>query len=103
MLSGYATGGQLGLPWQPPWSELPALLWSCQADRRLQGALGLASSGCLLCSSSAALRPTHHLHAIFCSGAAAWLAPELPYVHRTGPRLRGLAQLILVAVPVASR
>jgi hypothetical protein len=29
-----------------------------------------------------------------------WL-PELPYVRRLGPRLRGLLRIVLVAVPVA--
>jgi hypothetical protein len=102
MLSGYASGGQLGLPLAGALAGAAVAALALGGPPELDGLLGLGVVGLYgllvighffgqLATSSAAL--------LFAAPLLCWI-PELPYVRRLGPRLRGLAGVVLAAVPV---
>jgi hypothetical protein len=103
MLSGYASGGQLGFPLAAALAGavLTSLLLGKSPD--LNGVLGLGVVGLF------ALLVIGHFFGKLTLGNAAllffapllgWL-PELPYARRMRPLLRGTARVALTAVPVA--
>jgi hypothetical protein len=103
MLSGYATGGQLGLP------LAAALAGAAVASLALSGRPGVtAALGPGVVGLFAVVVIGHffgeltwpHAALLFFAPLLCWLT-ELPYLRRLGPRLRGLLQVVMVAVPVA--
>jgi hypothetical protein len=102
MLSGYSTGGQVGLALAGALAGAVIASLALGARPDLSGVLGLGVVGLFallvlgrffgeLASSNAAL--------LFFAPLLGWL-PELPYIRRLGPRLRGLARVVLAAAPV---
>jgi hypothetical protein len=103
MLSGYATGGILGLPLAAALVGLAVASFVVRTDINWQGALGAGVVGlfALLVMGNFFGRLTT-LHAVLLMAAplVCWL-PALPVVRRTRPWLRAVACLILVALPVS--
>jgi hypothetical protein len=103
MLSGYATGGQLGVPLAAALGGSAAAALVLRGPSRVAGALGVGVVGlfCLLLIGRffGQLR-TAEAVLLFAAPLLSWL-PELPYPRRPRPWLRGLLAVALVAVPVA--
>jgi hypothetical protein len=103
MLSGYASGGEMGLPLA---AALAGVVGASLALRRPfygEGALSVAVVGLfalLVMGRFFGQLATGYAALLFFGLLLCWL-PELPYVRRLGPRLRGLARVALMAVPVA--
>jgi hypothetical protein len=103
MLSGYATGGQIGLP------LAAALLGATVASLVLRGSPGATAPPgvailllfCLLMIGRffGELTSTHAI-LLFCSPLLGWL-PELPWMTRLPRWARGLARVILISSIVA--
>jgi hypothetical protein len=102
MLSGYASGGQLGLP------LAAALVGTLAASPVLakapdvRGITGLAVVGLfalVVIGRFFGELATGGAVVLFLGPLLCWL-PELPLLRRLGPRLRGSARVALVAVPV---
>jgi hypothetical protein len=102
MLSGYASGGMLGLPLAAAvgGAALASLVLAGAAG--VEGVLGVAVVGLF-----ALLVSGRFFGELFTSHAALlFFAPllcllfELPYLRRLGPRLRGIGAVLLAAVPV---
>ncbi len=98
MLSGYATGGQLGLP-------LAAALAGAALARRqaAPGLLGFGTVGLfavLLIGRFFGQLTTAHAALLGLAPLLAWL-PELPYARALPSRLRGLARVAVVLLPLA--
>jgi hypothetical protein len=101
MLSGYLTGGQLALP-------LAASLAGCTVASFLyhpphsDGWLGLGIIGLfgvLVVGRFFSNLGTAHALVIFFAPLLGWL-PELPYLCRMKPAVRGLGRVTLIAFPV---
>jgi len=108
MMSGYATGGPLGLPLAGALAGI--LLTSLVLPRRLNvtGAIGVGIVGLfgliVIGYYFNELTAAHSL-ALFFAPLLGWL-PELPGVRRINPRIRAVASVLLVTLPlmfVASR
>jgi hypothetical protein len=102
LLSGYAGGGQLGLV------LAAALLGAVAASLALgdvsavRGVVGLGVVGLfalLVLGRFFGQLATGHAVLLFGAPLLCWL-PELPHLRRVGPRLRALARVALVLVPV---
>jgi hypothetical protein len=102
MLSGYATGGQLGLPLACALAGAAAVLF-LRGNLDLRGAVGMGVVGLFallvigrffgnLITANAAL--------LFAAPLLCWLT-ELPALGRIGPRRRAFAGLSLAGLPVA--
>jgi hypothetical protein len=103
MLSGYASGGLIGLPLAGALGGAFLASFALAGRPQLDGVLGLGVVGLFallvighffgkLTPLNAAL--------LFFAPLACWL-PELPYVRTLGPRVRGVASVLLTVVPVA--
>jgi hypothetical protein len=103
MLSGYATGGQLGLPLAAALGGVAVASFVLRGPPALSGALGVGVVGLfsllVIGRFFGALR-TEHAVLLGLAPLLCWL-PELPYVRRVPPWARGLARLALVAAPLA--
>jgi hypothetical protein len=102
MLSGYASGGQLGLPLAAALAG--ALLASLVVAGRpdVQGVLGLGVVGLfalLVIGRYFGGLATGHAALLFCAPLLVWLV-ELPLIRRAGPGWCGLAGVLLALVPV---
>ncbi len=104
MLSGYATGGQVGLP------LAAALMGAISAGFVLTrgsprtGPLGMAIVALfslLVIGRFFGELTSVHAVLLFCAPLLGWL-PELPYVRRLPPWARGLARVILVGIVVSA-
>jgi hypothetical protein len=102
MLSGYASGGQLGLPLGAALmgSVLASLLLRASVD-----ATGIVGVGVVGLFTLAVIGrffgelTTLNAALLFLAPLLGWLS-ELPYVCRVGPRLRSVCGLVLAALPV---
>jgi hypothetical protein len=103
MLSGYASGGQLGLP------LAAAVVGALLASLLLPGSIdAAAATGLALVGLFALLvigrffgeLTTNHAIALFLAPLLCWL-PELPPVRRLDLRWRGVVRVLLAAVPLA--
>jgi hypothetical protein len=102
MLSGYASGGQLGLPLAT--SVAGVMLASLVLYRPLDttGVTGAATVGLfsvLIIGRFFGELTTNHAIIFFLAPLACWLT-ELPLIRRLSPRLRGLVRVELVMIPV---
>jgi hypothetical protein len=102
MLSGYASGGQLGLPLAAAVAGvvIASLVLSKPLDAT--GATGVAVVGLfalLVMGRFFGMLTTMHAILLFIAPLACWLG-ELPLIRGLGPRLRGLGRVVLVAAPV---
>jgi len=104
MLSGYASGGQLGLVLSA------ALVGATLASFILHGSADVTSSigvavmtlfALLLVGRFFGELTTTNALLLFFAVLLCWLPVVLPYIRRMGPILRGTLQVLLVAVPVA--
>jgi hypothetical protein len=102
MLSGYLTGGQLGLPLGA------ALLGTVAASLLVPipvsgfGSLGVALVGLfsvLVIGRFFGSLTTTHALVLFMALLLCWV-PEAPYLNRLRPWIRGVIRVVLVAVPV---
>src|SRR5262249_10274173 len=103
MLSGYATGGQLALPLAAALVGATVASWALSGPTDVTGPLGLGVVGLfalLVIGRFFGQLTTGHAALLFAAPLLCWL-PELPSIRRLRPWLRGLAQVVLVAVPVA--
>ena len=102
MLTGYATGGELGLPLAAALAGGTAALFVVKQSLRAEGAVGLGIVGLfalLVMGRFFGELPAAYAILLFFSTLLCWL-PELPYIRRLGPRLRGVVRVALVTVPV---
>jgi hypothetical protein len=103
MLSGYASGGMLGLPLAATLTGVVAgsLLLGRGADLRAALGPGIVGLFALLLSGHFfGELSVRHAVLLFLAPLLCWL-PELPLVRRTWPMLRAVARVAVVAVPVA--
>jgi hypothetical protein len=103
MLSGYATGGQLGLPLAGALAGAVAASLLTPKSPNLEGVVGLGVVGLFAllvigCFFGGLTRANAAL--LFFAPLLGWL-PELPYARRMGPLLRGGVRVALTVVPVA--
>jgi hypothetical protein len=104
MLSGYATGGQVGLPLAAALVGGTAAVLVLRRSPRQTGPLGMAIVGlfCLLVIGRFFGELTSaHAILLFCAPLLGWL-PELPVLRRLPPWARGLARVILVGALVSA-
>jgi hypothetical protein len=103
MLSGYASGGLLGLPLAAALiGALLASRWRSDAAD-LEGLLGLGVVGLfalLVAGRFFGALSSANAIVLFLAPLLCWL-PELPPLRWLGLRLRGCARVVLTAVPVA--
>jgi hypothetical protein len=102
MLSGYASGGQLGLPVAAALVGVLAASLVLAEPLDVRGITGLAVVGLfglLIIGRFFGYLTTAHAVLLFLAPLLCWL-PELPYVRRAGLRVRGFARVALVVVPV---
>jgi len=102
MLSAYASGGQLGLPLAGALAgaTLASLVLSGRPD--VNGVLGLGVVGLfavLVIGRFFGQLTTVNAALLFFGLLLCWL-PEAPYIRRAGPQLRGIARVVLTAVPL---
>lgn len=102
MLSGYASGGQLGLPLAAALvgAVLASLILAESPDRK--GVVGLGIVGLfalLVIGRFFGQLAWSHAALLFSAPLLGWL-PELPYVRRMGPLFRGFGRVALTTVPV---
>jgi hypothetical protein len=103
MLSGYATGGQLGLPLAAALGGVVATSMVVRVTAGREGALGLGIVGLfalLIMGRFFGELTTVNAALLFFGPLLCWLA-ELPYIRRIGPWLRALLRLTSTTVPVA--
>ena len=103
MLSGYATGGQAGLPLAAALMGGSAVALVLPGPSRQTAPIGVAIVGLFsLLVIGRFFGELRSAHAILLFGAPllAWL-PELPRLRRLPPWARGLARVLLVAIVVA--
>jgi hypothetical protein len=103
MLSGYATGGQLGFPLAAGLAAGAVASLALAGAADLRGAIGVGVVGLFALLVVGRLfgdLPTANAVLLFAAPLAGWL-PELLPARRVGPRLRGAARVALAAVPVA--
>jgi hypothetical protein len=104
MLSGYATGGQLALPLAAGLAGGTAASLLLPEPPRADGWLGPAIVmlfGLLVVGRFFANLGTPHAILLFLAPLLGWL-PELPYLCRMRPSVRGFARVALVAVLAAA-
>ena len=97
MLSGYATGGQLGLP-----LAAAVGVFVFVGGRPRSGAVGVAVVGLfslLVIGRLFAGLTTLNALVLFTAPLLAW-APEVPRIRLSGPRTRGGLRIALTAIPV---
>ncbi len=102
MLSGYATGGDLGLPLAAGLAGVAAGSFALARGTDLRAVLGPGLVGLfslLVLGHFFARLTAGHAALLFAAPLLCWL-PELPVLRRAGPWLRGLARVALVALPV---
>jgi hypothetical protein len=100
MLSGYATGGQVGLPLAAAFLGAAAAALLLPRTAWGTGPLGVAIIGLfslLLIGRFFGELTTIHAILLFCAPVLGWLS-ELPYLRRLPPWVRGLARVLLVVV-----
>ncbi len=103
MLSGYSTGGQMGLPLAAALVGTTIASWKLSGSPDMTGTLGVGVVGLfalLVIGRFFGQLTTSHAVLLFGAPLLCWFS-ELPYVRRLRPGLRGLIQVVLVAVPVA--
>jgi hypothetical protein len=103
MLSGYASGGQLGFPSAA--ALFGVVLASCvlKGDLDLRGALGVAVVNLfalLLVGRFFGSLTTVNAGLLFAAPLLGWL-PELLPANRAGPRVWGAARVVLATIPIA--
>jgi hypothetical protein len=101
MLSGDSSGGQLGLVLGAALFGTAAATLAMKGPGPVLGAVGLGVVGlfALLVTGYFSDLETSHAVVLFCAPLLAFL-PELPWVRRMGPLLRGMARVGFVATPV---
>jgi hypothetical protein len=102
MLSGYATGGEIGLPLAAALAGVTAASLGLRGGANASAALSLGIVG--LFGLVVMGRFFGELHAnlaclVFFAPLLAWL-PELPYVGRLNGTIRAFSRVVLTAVPV---
>src|SRR5262249_26816730 len=103
MLSGYASGGQIGLPLAAALAGAAAATWAVRGPANLAGISGLAVVGVFslaLIGRCFGQLPTSQALILLFAPLLAWL-PELPRVNRLKSWLRGSMRVALTAIPVA--
>jgi hypothetical protein len=103
MLSGYATGGQLGLPLAFALTGAAAASWLLRGPQDLRSAVGIGIVGLfalLVVGRFFGELTTANAVLLFGAPLLGWLA-ELPSLGRIGPRRRAFAGLSLAGLPVA--
>jgi hypothetical protein len=103
MLSGYASGGQLGLPLAAALVGVLSASLVLAEPLDVRGITGLGVVGLfglLVIGRFFGFLTTAHAVLLFLAPLLC-LLPELPYVRRAGLRVRGFARVALVVVPVA--
>jgi len=102
MLSGYASGGQLGLPLAAALTGAVLASLALSGTPDMEGALGIGVVGlfALLVLGCFFGQLTTINAALLFFAPLLGFFPELPYVCRLGPRLRGFLRLVLVLAPV---
>jgi len=104
MLSGYATGGQVGLPLAAALLGAAAAALVLPRATRATGPIGVAVVGLfslLVIGRFFGQLTSAHAVLLCCAPLLGWL-PELPYLRRLPPWARGLARVILVGLVVAA-
>jgi hypothetical protein len=104
MLSGYATGGQVGLPLAAALLGATATALVLPRAPRATGPIGVAVVGLfslLVIGRFFGELTSAHAILLFCAPLLGWL-PELPYLRRLPPWARGLGRVILVGVMVSA-
>ena len=102
MLSGYASGGQLGLPLAAGLAAVVIASLALAGPAEMRGVLGLGVVGLfalLIIGRFFGQVSTLNAALLFFAPLLGWL-PELPFVRRMRPVLRGLARVGLTAAPV---
>jgi hypothetical protein len=103
MLSGYASGGEMGLPLAGALAGTVLASLALMTPPDGEGMLGLGIVGLyalLIMGHFFGQLAVAHAALLFVGTLLCWI-PELPYLRRLGPRLRGLIRVLFVAVPVA--
>jgi len=103
MLSGYATGGQAGLPLAAALLGASVAVLVLPRSSRVTGPIGVAIVGLfslLVIGRFFGQLTSVHAILLFCAPLLGWL-PELPYLRQLPPWARGLARVILVGVLAA--
>jgi hypothetical protein len=103
MLCGYATGGQLGVPLAGALAGTAFASIAVPGSAPATSSLGLGLVGLfslLILGRFFGELPTPWAAVLFASVLLPWL-PEVPRLRALGPRLRGLAAVLVVAIPVA--
>ena len=104
MLSGYASGGQVGLPLAAAIVGAMAAILVVTRSSRGTGPLGIPIIGLfslLVIGRFFGELTSAHAILLFCAPLLGWL-PELPYVRRLPSWARGLARVILVGALVSA-
>ena len=104
MLSGYASGGQVGLPLAAALIGATAALLVLTRSARGTGPLGVPIIGLfslLVIGRFFGELTSAHAVLLFCAPLLGWL-PELPYVRRLPSWTRGVARVILVGAVVSA-
>ncbi|HMC88041.1 MAG TPA: hypothetical protein VKI17_00770 [Gemmataceae bacterium] len=102
MLSGYASGGQLGFPLAAALGGAAVASLVLGRNPDLRGVLGVGMVtlfALLLAGRFFGKLTTVNAALLFAAPLLGWL-PELPYVRRLGPRTRGSMRVVLAAVPL---
>jgi hypothetical protein len=103
MLSGYASGGQLGFPLAAGLAGAAGASWFLRGKPDLRGVLGVGIVGLfalLVAGRFFGKLTTANAVLLFGASLLAWL-PELPALGRIGPRRRAFAGWSLAGLPVA--
>lgn len=103
MLSGYFTGGQLGLPLASALAGTTLASRVLAAPADCSGALGVSVVGLfalLVTGRFFSDLSTPHAIVLFGAPLLAWIA-DLPFLRRRNPGIRGVVVIILVAAPIA--
>jgi hypothetical protein len=103
MFSGYLSGGELGLPLAAALAGLAIASLALSPQPQLTAPMGVGVVGLfglLLMGRFMGFLTTTHALLLFLALLLCWL-PELPYVVKLAPWLRGVLRVVLVAVPVA--
>jgi hypothetical protein len=104
MLSGYASGGQIGLPLAAALLGASVAALVLPGPSRGSGPIGVAVVGLfslLVIGHFFGQLTTTNAILLFCAPLLGWL-PELPYLHRLPLWARGLARVILVGALVST-
>jgi hypothetical protein len=103
MLSGYATGGEIGLPFAAGLAGVTVASLGISGGTKSVAALGMGVVGLFGLLAMGRFFGELHLNLaclIFFAPLLAWL-PELPYAVRLNGRVRAFARVVLTVVPVA--